>query len=104
MDVKIAGGCSLDEVIILDDINITEGAAEVLSTAEIHIALFKHVNHDWGFAPDDVVRQNEENVKGTGRVVSCFATSGGCPYMVATDVGEVNNTVIALESEIVNDL
>ena len=99
MDMKIAGGCSIDDVIELDEVNICEGAAGVLSNAEIHIALFKHVNHNWGLAPDDVVRQNEENVKGTGRVVSCFATANGCLYMVATDIGEINTTVIALESE-----
>ncbi len=101
MDVKIAGGCGIDEVIELDEVNITEGASAVLSSTEIHIALFKHVNHNWGFAPDDIVRQNQENVKGTGRVASFFATANGCLYMVATDIGDVNNTVIALESELI---
>lgn len=94
------GGCSFNDVIELNDIQITERARKVLDYDDIMIAMFRHSYHDWGLAPDELWELNDSNFKENKRVASCFEDSNGVLFTVATDFDEVNHTVIALVEEI----
>lgn len=95
------GGCSLDDVIELADINITEEASKVLSQADIYISLFMHSNHNWGDATEETCKLNDEAFKNGGRVISSFVSPNGVLFIVATELGAVNSTTIALAEELV---
>lgn len=94
------GGCCFDDVIELNDIQITEGARKVLAYSDIMIALFRHSYHDWGLAPDELWKLNDSNFAEKKRVASGFESSTGILFMIATDFGEINHTSIALAEEI----
>lgn len=96
----IKGGCGFEDVIELNDIQITNTAKKALTESEVYIALFRHTYHDWGLAPDELWSLNEANFLKRNRVASCFESSSGVLFTVSTDFGEKNKTVVALVSEI----
>jgi len=98
MDFKnIKGGCAVEDIITVEDIEITESASAVLSEVDIFLGIFMHVNHDWGIVSEEQWASNEDACKNGGCIFSRFKSSEGVLYRVVTELGHRNKMKISLE-------
>ena len=79
----------------IERVMLTELAAETFSDANIHIALFRHSNLDWGDVSEEDKKANDTALKDGSRVISFYGDMA-----VFTDFNECNVTTICLVSEI----
>ena len=79
----------------IERVMLTELAAETFSDANIHIALFRHSNLDWGDVSEEDKKANEAALKDGGRVFSFYGDMA-----VITEFNDCNVTTICLVSEI----
>lgn len=79
----------------IECVMLTELAAETFNEAEIHVALFRHSNLDWGSVPEQDKTANEAALRDGGRVFSFYGDMA-----VITEFNDCNVTTICLVSEI----
>lgn len=79
----------------IERVMLTERAAKTFSSPELHIALFRHSNCDWGNLPAEEIKLNQEALKGGKRVISVYNN-----MVVITEFGNCNITTIAFADEI----
>ena len=79
----------------IERVMLTELAAETFNEAEIHVALFRHSNLDWGSVPEQDKTANEAALRDGGRVFSFYGDMA-----VITEFNDCNVTTICLVSEI----
>ena len=74
---------------------LTERAARTFSSPELHIALLRHSNCDWGNLSAEEINLNQRALKGGKRVISVYDD-----MVVITELGNYNVTTIAVADEI----
>lgn len=66
--------------------SVTRAALEVLTTAEIHLALDRHRSGDWGAVSAMEWKRNNQTAITRGVVVSSFTAINGERFAIKTDV------------------
>lgn len=79
----------------IERVMLTELAVKTFNEAEIHVALFRHSNLDWGDVSEEDEKANEAVLKDGGRVFSFYGDMA-----VITEFNDCNVTTICLVSEI----
>lgn len=79
----------------IERVMLTERAARTFSSPELHIALLRHSNCDWGNLSVEEIELNQGALKGGKRVISVYDD-----MVVITEFGNCNVTTIAVADEI----
>ena len=79
----------------IERVILTELAVKTFNEAEIHVALFRHSNLDWGDVSEEDKKANDAALKDGSRVISFYGDMA-----VFTDFNKCNVTTICLVSEI----
>jgi len=76
----------------------TPGALEALEPDEVHGALARHAQGDWGDVPLEDAQENELSVREGFRILSSYTSRAGVRFWVITEADR-STTTLLLPSE-----
>jgi hypothetical protein len=82
----------------LDQIVITSGASEALSSKDIQVALVRHVTGDWGDLDEEDKKSNDQALIDGNRLLSSYKGENGTKFWIITE-WDRSVTTILLPSE-----
>ena len=76
---------------------ITRNAQSSLSAIDIHVALTRHSNGDWGIIDDEDRKANDRALENGDRLLSIFRSEAGNRFYVITEWDRSVTTVLLPE-------
>jgi len=85
---------AMKTLILLQNVNVTAGAADELAWEDIMLALQRHSAGDWGDVCEEDRQENDRALQNGARILSSFCTPAGVKFWIITDAGHETTTVL----------
>ncbi len=81
----------------LGQLVITRGALEVLDREDVHQAVSRHANGDWGEVDPEDWKENDFSVENGFRILSSYTSKKGVKFWIITEADRSATTILLPE-------